>query len=140
MALARVLASSATVTFSSSDNWYEVNLSGMIIDPIPAAAASALISKISTVPVAVRLLVLLTANTLATKATPSLTWDTTIRIQRGASLSTLTAASYALFTGPEGSGSLAGATSALAPGTDLIHGKIHFDMWPSTVIYLSFVS
>ena len=135
---ARVLASSVTVTFSSSDNWYEVNLSGMIVDPIPAAAATALASKISTVPHAVRPLVLLTASALATKATPSLTWDATIRIQQGATLSTLTAASYALFTGSENSGTLAGAASALAPGTDLIHGKIHFDKWPSAVIYLSF--
>jgi len=110
----------------------------MVVDPMPAAAAAALVLKLPHAPFGLRSRLLREAFELSTKATPSLTWDATIRIQQGATLSLVVAANYALFTGVEDSGSLPGASSALAPGTDLIHGKIHFDRWPSAVIFLSF--
>lgn len=135
---ATLVRSSADVRFSPGDDWYEVILSGVVLDPVPAAAAAALTSKISTLPVALRGTLTKIVADLVTKATPSLSWDATLRIQLGAKLSWVVAANYALFVGSESSGTLPGAKSALAPGANLIHGKIGFELWPSAVIFVTF--
>jgi hypothetical protein len=135
---ATLLRSSANVTFSKSDNWYEVTLSGVVLDPVPAAAATELTRKLPGIPGFVRPVATKVIADLATKATPSLTWDATLRIQQGGTISPLVKASYVPFSGTEDSGTLSGASSALVPGTDLIHGKIHFSQWPSAVIFITF--
>ena len=135
---ATLVRSAAAVTFSKFNNWYEVTMSGVVLDPVPAAAVAALSSKVPGVSPLLRPILQEVMRKIATKATPALTWDATVRIQQGPTLSPLITAEYALFTGDEKSSTLLGASPALAPGTDLIHGKVHFSQWPSAVIYLKF--
>ena len=135
---AKLLRSSASVAFSTSDDWYEVLLSGVVLDPVPAAAAAALTAKLPGLPLAVRAVVMSIVSDLATKATPSLTWDVGLRIQKGPALAPLVSAGYLPYAGAELSGSLPGASGVLAPGTHLIHGKVHFSLWPSAIIYLTY--
>jgi hypothetical protein len=134
---ATLLRHSESVTFSSSDDWYEIRLSGVVLDPVPAEAARVLTSKLPGVPASLRAPLTVAIRDLATKATPSLSWDATIRLQKGPELSFKAKLEYVAFINSESSGTLTGATSALTPGSDLIHGKIHFSKWPSAVIYLT---
>lgn len=135
---ATVLSSSATVTFSPLHDWYEITLSGVVMDPVPPAAAAALTRKLPGVPALLRGPLSAAIAKIATMATPALSWDATVRIQHGSKLGTFAVATYAPFIGSEDSRLLSGATSALSPGSDLIHGRIHFSEWPSAVIFISF--
>jgi hypothetical protein len=77
---------------------------------------------------------------LAGKATPSLTWDGTVRVQRSSTLAPLTELSYLAFTGKEESSTLPGASGALRSGSGLVHGKVTSSQWPSAVVYLNLSS
>lgn len=137
---AKLLRSTAKVTFSPTHDWYEVELSGVVLDPVPAAAAAALGSKLPGVPLAFRGPLAAAIAQIATKATPSLTWDATLRIQHGSKLGAFATATYAPFVGSEDSRSLLGASSVLGAGSNLVHGKIHFSKWPSAVIFIAFTA
>lgn len=135
---ATVVSSSATVTFSALHDWYEVELSAVVMDPVPAAAARALSMKLPLVPALLRGPLTAAIGRITTMATPSLTWNATLRIQRSGTMGPYAVATYAPYAGSEDSGLLLGASSALSTGTRLIHGKIHFSQWPSAVIFVTF--
>jgi hypothetical protein len=78
---ATLLRHDEKVTFSASDDWYEVVLSGLVLDPVPAAAAVALTAKLPGLPSFLRAPLIKAINDLTTKATPSLSWDATLRLQ-----------------------------------------------------------
>lgn len=135
---AALLRSSATVSFSKLFDAYEVNMSGVVLDPVPAAAAAALTSKLPGVPALARPALVAAIQFIATKATPALTWDLTLRVQRGSTLNPFFVATYAPFVGAEASSTIPGATSSLGTtGFGLEHGKISFSLWPSAVLYLT---
>jgi hypothetical protein len=79
---ATLLRHEEKVTFSASDDWYEVALSGVVLDPVPAAAAKTLTAKLPGIPHILRAPLSKAISDLATKATPSLTWDAKLRLQR----------------------------------------------------------
>lgn len=135
---AKLLRSNASVSFSSLMDWYEISMSGTVLDPVPAAAAAALTAKLPGIPAFARPPVEAAIRAIATKATPSLTWNVTLRLQRGAALSLLVKAEYGAFIGAESSSTITGAKSSLGSGSfGLEHGKIAFSLWPSAVIYLT---
>jgi len=133
--------SSASVTFSKSDNWYEVKMSGTVLDPVPTAAATALTARIpglSSLP-GISTAINAAVKQITDMATPSLTWDFTLRIQQGTTIDKITEASYLLFTGAETSSTLSFAKTAVGSGSsNLVHGRMTFSMWPSAVIYLTY--
>ena len=135
---AKLLRASGTVTFSSLFDLYEVNMSGKVLDPVPAAAAAALTAKLPGVPAPLRPALASAIQAIATKATPALSWDITLRVQRGTTLNPVFVANYAPFIGAEASGTISGAVSSFAGGTfGLEHGDITFSLWPSAVLYLT---
>jgi hypothetical protein len=135
---ATLVRAAATVEYVADDDWYEVKLSGQVLDPVPAAAAAALTAKLPGLPPVARFPLEQAIRKLATSATPSLTWKATVRIQNGFVIPKLTVADYAIHVGAEESSLLPGASSALGASTNLIHGKVAFSRWPSAVLFAAF--
>lgn len=143
---AAVKASSAGVSWSASDNWYEVTMHGEAQDPVPAMvgaqAGSALGAGVGNAsnPAAGALGGVLgysVGSTIGSALTPNLEWDLTMRFQRGTTIPWMTRAEYAIHLGSNLDVSTTRIPGPLNFGgsANLVHGAIKVRRYPSYVVY-----
>lgn len=122
---ATVKASSASVTWSAGDDWYEAKLKGKAQDPVPAAVAGAVVGP--------------TAAAAASAATPVLAWDLVLRFQRGTSLGFTTKARYTAHSAKpiDVSASIFPKPANFGGTGNLFHGLCTVRRFPSYVVYVT---
>jgi hypothetical protein len=122
---ATVKASSASVAWVASDNWYEVKMNGAAQDPVPAAVASSVAS--AGVGAAVSL------------ATPNLEWNLVLRFQRGSTLGIISRARYAMSSALriDVASSNFPIPTSFGSGGNLFHGLATVRRFPSYVVYVT---
>lgn len=120
---ATVKTSSASVKWSSGDDWYEAKLHGEAQDPVPAAVAGRVGGS--------------AAGTAASALTPNLEWKLTMRFQRGSSIGLLTRAAYATHSALslDVAATHFPAPTGFGGSGNLVHGTILVRRFPSYIVY-----
>ena len=122
---AKVMTSTASLKWSASDNWYEVNMHGAAQDPVPAAVGGRTLGG--------------AGAALASATTPNLEWNLTIRFQSGATLGLVARGRYGLSRGLSmdvAAGHFPLPTS-FGGAANLVHGLITVRRFPSYVVYVT---
>jgi len=120
---ATVKTSTASVKWSSSDDWYEAKLHGEAQDPVPAAVAAKIGGG--------------AGGAAASALTPNLEWNIKMRFQRGSSIGLLTSAAYATHSALslDVAASRFPTPTRFGGGGNLVHGTILVRRFPSYVVY-----